>query len=240
MGLKFTRKKEKNYLVSFLYRLFNLPLLNKNARFKLILNLEWIFDRLAHEYSFKLYDIESHPIRVNTINFLSKKIKNNYTVFDLGCHKGDLSFLVSKISGSVLGIDNNELWIENAKNVYGSNDKLQFVCDEAYSYLNNNNLNYNVLLLSHILEHLDDPKDFLQKFKNNFDFIYIEVPDFEKTFLNDYRKTQKLKLSYLDDDHISEFDRMELNLLLAECGIEIDDAEYRNGVQRIWSRVVKN
>lgn len=107
---------------------------------------------------------------------------------------------------------------------------------EALEFLSSNEKRFNVLILSHILEHLDNPKEFLMKFNGYFQCIYIEVPDFDRYYLNHYRKDLGLKLIYSDDDHVSEFDRDELKILLTECRIEITKEEYKHGVQRLWCR----
>jgi len=114
---------------------------------------------------------------------------------------------------------------------------LSFHHVEALAYLNASEKQFDVLLLSHILEHLDDPEAFLGMFKGHFTYIYIELPDFDKTYLNLYRADLGSTLIYTDDDHISEFDRDELKAVLTKCGIDVLESEYRFGVQRLWCRV---
>ena len=46
MGVTFKRKKKKNLLLSLIYRLNKIPILSKKKKFELLLNLEWIFERL--------------------------------------------------------------------------------------------------------------------------------------------------------------------------------------------------
>jgi hypothetical protein len=60
------------------------------------------------------------------------------------------------------------------------------------------------------------------------------VPDFDRHYLNHYRKNLELKLIFSDADHISEFDRDELKILLMACQIDIIKEEYRYGVQKLW------
>lgn len=73
-------------------------------------------------------------------------------------------------------------------------------------------------------------------FKDRFSFIYIEVPDFDRYYLNHYRKDLKLSLIYSDNDHINEFDRWEMKSLLKECGIAIIESEFIFGIQRFWCK----
>ena len=235
MGIKIARKKKRTILLSVFYRLLKLPL-SDSIKIKLFLNLEWIFNRLAHELSFKIYSSENHPIRINTKNFLYKFLLNNLTVLDLGCSSGELSNIIAERVKKVVGIDHNEISIKKAKEAY-TKENLTFICEDAKAFLEESSEKFDVLILSHILEHIDEPKEFLLNFKESFDYIYVEVPDFDKTPANHYRKDFNMKLIYTDDDHVSEFDRDELRELFGECGVQVIQSEYIFGVQRYWCKV---
>jgi SAM-dependent methyltransferase len=232
MGLKTSRQKPRNLLLSVIYRLQKLLPLGRAARFKLFLNLEWIFDRLAHEASFDLYTPEKHPLRQFSMRFILDQIDENSSVLDLGCNQGDMSCLIAKKAKEVVGIDLNREDIEIAKKRNKKNN-LSFHHTELHAFLENNKTQFDCLILSHIQEHLNDPHELLINFKGYFKFIYIEVPDFDRNYLNHYRKDLKLDLIYSDNDHIWEFDRDELSKLLRECGIQIIKSEYRYGVQKL-------
>ena len=239
MGIKLERQKPRHLLLSIAYRLKKILPLSKETRFKLFLDLEWIFDRLAHEESFKIYKPDNHPVRSYSRQFILDYINKQHTVFDLGCKYGELSNFIAEKAKHVIAIDHDKASIKIAKNLHNRNN-LTFECGEAYDYLSNQDLRFDVLILSHILEHLDNPKEFLIKFKYFFESIYIEVPDFDRYYLNKYRLDKNLKLIYSDNDHISEFDRLELSSLIDECGLKILKEEYRFGVQKIWCQVNKN
>ncbi len=84
---------------------------------------------------------------------------------------------------------------------------------------------------------LNNPLTFINSFKKFFKKIYVEVPDLEATYLNQYRLKIGNELLYTDVDHISEFDRNEIKALLSECGLEIISSESRFGVQRYFCKV---
>ncbi len=234
MGLKYTRHKKGNLLLSFIYRAQKLLPLGSESKLKFFLNLEWIFDRLSHEQSFKHYQRDNHPIFISAKNFILKHLSPQHIVLDLGSNHGTIANFMADKAKEVIGIDYNEALVKDAQNRY-SKGNLVFLHKEAYEYLQANpDKKFDVLILSHILEHLDNPEDFLKKFKNRFDFIYIELPDFEKTYLNVYRKDLKLDLNYTDDDHISEFDRDDMLALLKNCEVKVVESEYRYGIQRYW------
>jgi SAM-dependent methyltransferase len=237
MGLKLERKKKKHYLLRFIFNIFKFRILSKEKRIKLFLDLEWIFNRLAHEESYKLFSNECHPVRIATIDFLTNKITASNSVFDLGCNSGDLSVLISEFSKNVVGVDYNKQLIENANRKYQRNN-LSFICEEASMFLNKNKDKFDVLILSHILEHLDNPEEFLLKFKNFFKFVYIELPDFESSFSNSYRLKVKSDLIYTDLDHVSEFDRIEICEILKNCKIKIIESEFKFGFQKYWCEIL--
>lgn len=238
MGIKLERKKKRVFLLTFIYRLSKFPFASKRRKLKLFLDLEWVFDRLSLEYSYKVFSADEHPARIITKKFLLQFIRAEDTVLDLGCNAGYITDMIAEKAKYVVGVDHSESLIEIAKKGVKRNN-VEFHCGEAYEFLLSNKKQFDVLILSHILEHLDTPSDFINKFKMFFNYIYIEVPDFDKSYLNHYRKKMGLSLIYSDGDHINEFDRNDLRQLLAGCNIEIVQAEYIYGLQRLWCRVKK-
>lgn len=235
MGIKIQRQKPKNVWTSIIYRVQKLLPISTKIKFRIYLNLEWLFDRLAHEMSFRYYSPEAHPVRQNSKKFILNHLHETSCVLDLGCNLGDVSYIVAEKARKVVGIDHNQKAIEIAKRRYQRHN-LEFQYGEASEYIKSTSEHFDVLILSHILEHLDDPKEFLKKFKDNFNSIYIEVPDFERSYLNQYRKDVGAKLIYSDDDHISEFDRDELKDLLTTCGLDVIKEEYRYGLIKFWCK----
>jgi SAM-dependent methyltransferase len=233
MGIKLTRQKKRNFHLTLVYNLFRFKFLSPKNRMKLFLNFEWIFNRLAHEESFKIYELEKHPVRLSAISFLSKYLKKDFSVFDLGCNSGDLGYLISKHVKQVTGVDYNKQLINSAKNKY-TQENILFIESEANHYLANNKSKYDVLILSHILEHLDDPLQFLQNYVSYFDYVYIEIPDFDYSFTNLYRNDIGIDLIYTDIDHVSEFDRYEITNIINDAGLEIIESEFKFGFQRYW------
>jgi hypothetical protein len=210
--------------------------LSSEKKLKFYLDIEWIFDRMAHERSFRVYDSFTHPIRQFTLAFLTRHLKLTDSVFDLGCSNGSLTMQIASKVTELIGVDHNERLIKQAK-LRNTHSNVTFVCDDAHNYLRQNNKVFDVLILSHILEHLDDPFSFLSAYKDFFSFIYIEVPDSERNYLNLYRERLRQDLIYSDNDHVWEFDRMGIIELLQRANIIIEDSEFRMGVQRYWCRV---
>ncbi len=190
MGIRLSRQKPRTFLLSLTYRLVKfLPFLSSKNRFRFYQNMEWIFDRLSHEASFEFYPATEHPVRKFSLQFILDKINHNYSIVDLGCNMGDISFELAKKAKQVIGIDHNESAINHAHKKYKL-DNLKFICEDAHAYFEQNQIKFDVLILSHILEHLEEPDQFLKQVLPYFKFIYVEVPDFDKTYLNHYRLDQ--------------------------------------------------
>ncbi len=236
MGVKLPRKKKKLFLVRLMYLMDRLLPLSKKRKMNFYLDLEWIFDRFSHEYSFKNYPPDKHPVRTTTKDFLLRFIRPTDHLLDLGCNKGAMADYLSDHAKMVVGVDYDRPPIEEAKRTYNK-PNLSFECVDAYEYLNSTHIKFDVLVLSHILEHLDNPGEFLARYVPFFKYVYIELPDFDKTLLNQYRLIQKRTLIYTDGDHISEFTREELQQLIRQANMEIIESDYRYGIQKLWCRV---
>ncbi len=231
--MKLTRQKKRNLLLTFIYRVSKLILLTRKRRLKLFLDLEWIFNRLSHEESFKYYSESTHPIRINTYKTILKEVSHTDTVVDLGCKYGEIAYAIANKAKLVIGIDYDSNSIAIANKKYNKNN-LSFVCDDALSYIQKNKIIFDVLILSHVIEHIDNPELFLSNYIPYFKKIYIEVPDFDSTYLNYYRNDIKTDLIYTDTDHVEEYNREELKEMLNNCKLEIVFTEYKYGLQKIW------
>jgi SAM-dependent methyltransferase len=233
MSLKFRRQKDRHFLLSLLYKLDKYVPLSGRRKLKLYLDLEWIFERLAHERSFSVFP--EHPVRQKTFSFLQKHLSSAHRVLDLGCSTGTLSRQIADRVKFVAAIDHNpELIVVAQKEHPPAN--LVFETADAAEFLSRSPELFDVLILSHVLEHLDNPKEFLQTHMARFGNLYIEVPDLERTPLNEYRMQLKSQLQYSDSDHIWEFTREDIHALLDSCGLQIVDSEFRYGVQKYWCK----
>lgn len=228
MGARFPREKKRHLLLSIMYRVHRLLPLTNKAKLGLYLDLSWIFQRLAGETSVLEYQPELHPIR--DIPFLFDNLRPTDRVLDVGCSSGTISYMVSRHVTEVVGVDHDAAAISEAKRRFPT---MQFRQGDAIAFADNAP-SFNVILLSHLLEHLDDPLHMLNRAAALADRIYIEVPDFEASTLNIVRSDLKRDLIYTDNDHLAEFDRAEMKALVAAAGLAITAEEYRSGVMRFW------
>lgn len=237
MGIKLKRKKQRILLNSIFYRLIKLPV-SDLTKLKLFLNLEWIFDRLSLEVSNKIYTFSENPLKQSAFEFIADCLKPEHKVLDLGCATGEIASKLAEKVEFVVGIDHSKTLINLAQSRFKASN-LEFICEDALVFLNSSSKQFDVLFLSHILEHIDSPEVFLQKFVSHFSFVYIEVPDFDRSAMNHYRQRLNIPLIYSDEDHVSEFDRDELSELVTNCGLKIIKTQFKFGVIRYWCEVIK-
>jgi len=233
MGLKLSRSKPRHWLLSLIYRVHKLPMLSERTKLKLDLDLAWIFSRLAHETSQRVFPPSQHPLRTQATNFLERHLRSDHTVLDLGCKYGVITAAIAPRVKQVVAIDHDAAAIAIAGRD-NARPNVEYVHADALAYLSTSQQSFDVLLLSHILEHLDQPAAFLRSFAPFFRQVYIELPDFEADFFGHYRSALGSTLNYTDADHVSEFDREELAEIVASSGLEVVDSEFRFGLQRLW------
>jgi SAM-dependent methyltransferase len=154
-------------------------------------------------------------------------------VLDLGCNQGEVGYLIAQKAKNVVGIDYNK----EAINIAAATlvlPNLSFICAEASFFLSQHKSKFDCLILSHVLEHIDEPKEFLEQYIMYFKKIYIEVPDFERSLSNNFRYDLKPNILYSDSDHVYEFTRKGLKELVSSVGLVIEFENYSYGSMRFW------
>jgi SAM-dependent methyltransferase len=213
--VRLERHKPRNLIMSVACRLK--PLVPLDA----MLDLAAIVHRLAFEKA------AEHGLGVFGDNpFLFEQIKPTDRVLEIGCSSGRVLSQVR--AAERVGVDYDKAAIERGRLEHPD---LTLVHADARDFLKSAD-RFDVAILSHVLEHLDEPEALLSALDS--DRIYIEVPDFEWNTLNDVRRERGRAMVYLDVDHVAEFDRNEIEELFRNCGFNIIDREFRWGFMRYW------
>jgi len=144
---------------------------------------------------------------------------------------------IAKLVREVIGVDYSDEVILAARETHRA-ENLSFEVGDAIKYSTGLNERFDVVVLSHIVEHLDDPVDLLATLSRCCRFVYFEVPDFEHNALNHHRESLQRGLIYTDPDHRFEFDRKDAVTLLERCSLQILESEFLFGSQRYWCKSV--
>jgi len=104
--------------------------------------------------------------------------RNDVKLLDVGCGKGQFIHFLKKKGWSVYGTEFSSISAETAKKKVG--DAAIFVSNDL-DQLKNININFDIITLWHVLEHLKNPRkliNLVDKKLTNKGFVVIEVPNF--------------------------------------------------------------
>ena len=105
---------------------------------------------------------------------------------------------------------------------HGNKKGLKLTSNSIEDFANKTNDKFDLIILSHVFEHLTDPFDILNYFKeisHKDTILYIEVPgvlDLKTRYVYDCDF-----LKYLTHAHIFNFSLSSLNTILNQCGYEL-------------------
>jgi SAM-dependent methyltransferase len=177
-----------------------------------------------------------HPkhFLMNYHDFFVSRTNPGERVLDFGCGVGAVAFdLAEKAHAIVDGID------ISAENIATARQRFSH---ERVRYIHGNGLTkslgetYDVVVLSNVLEHLEDRVPALKSIQRNSGAkrFLIRVPMFERDWRVAYKKYLGVEWR-LDEDHKIEFTIEEFRQELNQAGLNITDCEYRWG--EIWAEV---
>jgi SAM-dependent methyltransferase len=209
-SLSFPRRKRRSALRSVAYR--SQPLLRKgfgtDRALRMLLNVERVAWRLAYETAGKQYGESFHNESLAlTPTRLADWVPSQATVLDIGCGSGRIARELAARAQSVLGIDYDEAAIRAAQMIEHP-PHVRFEVGDAHEL--DPETKYDVVMLVHVLEHIDDPHDLLASIGRLAPTLIVEVPAFDRCVLNPVRLDLGLDFSS-DDDHVREYTKQLLS-----------------------------
>ena len=133
--------------------------------------------------------------------------KKNVKLLDIGCGRGQFIYLMKKKGWLVYGTETSSISALAAKNKVGDD---AILINKDLDELKNIDINFDVITLWHVLEHLNKPKkivDLIEKKLINNGYVVVEVPNFDsfQHFIN------KNKWIHLDcPRHVTHFTKKGL------------------------------
>lgn len=169
----------------------------------------------------KIFEFSKSKMRysrcLNQFNFIKANINcDNKKVCEIGAFDGLLLNIFKNNKCEVHGYELNDRAREYAKNKYNIYLKQNFLED---------NQKYDIIILSHVIEHFKEPKEILLKIKsmlNENGFIYIEVPN--SPLKNECSYETLIK--YLTTTHTVNFNIDNLKTFVENGGFKIIKYQY--------------
>jgi 2-polyprenyl-3-methyl-5-hydroxy-6-metoxy-1,4-benzoquinol methylase len=195
-----------------------------------------------HNFSYKLstkFAIKAegglHPKHrlTNYHQFFVDNIEESDVVLDIGCGNGALTFDLAKKAKFVDGIDLDEKNIEVAKRKYNA-ENIEYKLGDATKDLSEEK--YDVIVLSNVLEHIENRVEFLRKLKKLAPKILIRVPMINRDWITLYKR--ELGVEWRSDKtHYVEYTLETLKEELEKAGLNLESYSIQFG--EIWAVVNK-
>lgn len=167
-------------------------------------------------------------------DFFVHRINSGENVLDIGCGNGAVAFDIAQRTGAmILGIDIKPGNIAIAEQKY-HHPNIRYWCGDITKEVPDGN--FEVILLSNVLEHLEGRPGLLRKLQSEIrpDRFLIRVPLFER----DWRVPLKKELGLewrLDPTHQTEYTLESFAEEINQAGLLTDYQEIRWG--EIWAEV---
>ena len=165
-------------------------------------------------------------------DFFARHIQAGERVLDIGCGNGVVDWdVVTRTGAYVTGVDRDADAIAHAQTHY-RHERLRFRVGDALAVAAGET--FDVVVLSNVLEHLDQRVEFLRRVRERIEprRLLVRVPLFER----DWRVPLKAELGVdhrLDPTHYTEYRESEFRDEIGRGGFEVVEAEIRWG--EIWA-----
>jgi 2-polyprenyl-3-methyl-5-hydroxy-6-metoxy-1,4-benzoquinol methylase len=152
-------------------------------------------------------------------DFFLDNIASTDSVLDIGCGNGALTYDLAEKAKKVIGIDISKKQIAAAKENY-KKDNLAFVSGDVVNY--NFREKFDAIVMSNVLEHIDERSEFLKRLRNISPKLLIRVPLVTRSWLAFYLKKQGYDYR-LDKTHFTEYTLEQINDELDKSSWKIKD-----------------
>jgi len=202
---------------------------------KFILRLHTFFYRLSGIFSVKA-EGGVHPKHrlMDYHRFFIDNINLGDNILDIGCGNGFLAYDLAKKAKMVVGIDLDERSIGFAKKRFSASN-IKYLVGDALKDLPVGD--FDAIVLSNVLEHIEDRVKFLKEIKTKAKKILIRVPMINRDWITLYKK--ELGLEWKSDrSHFTEYTLESFKNELEKAGLNL--IKYSIQFGEIWAISNKN
>jgi SAM-dependent methyltransferase len=174
---------------------------------------------------------------MNYHKFFVDNVEAADNVLDIGCGNGAVAADLAAKAKKVVGIDIAEKNIKVAREKY-DRPNLQFVPGDClrFDFAGLGIVRFDKIILSNVLEHIEERVKFLQGLHQLSDTILLRVPLITRDWLPVYKKDHGYKYK-LSSDHKIEYTEEILQNELAQSGWQIKNFQIKFG--EIWAVIIK-
>ena len=162
-------------------------------------------------------------------DFFLENITANDTVLDVGCGNGIVTRDLSKKAREIIGIDILNRSIQKARKDC-SHKNVQFICGDATKYTFKTT--FNAIILSNVLEHIENRVEFLHRIRPLSKKFLIRVPMIDRDWLTLYKESIGA-VWLLDNTHYTEYTFASFKKELDLAGLHIKKYSIQFG--EIWA-----
>ncbi len=164
-------------------------------------------------------------------DFFVDRVEPTDVVLDIGCNNGALATDVAKKASRVVGIEINPkhqgLWLGKYKK-----DNVTYLLGDATTYPFTEQ--FDAILLSNVLEHIEDRHGFLQKIKPLAQVFLIRVPMINRDWVTLYKKELGMEWR-CDPTHFTEYTMESFTKEIEGAGFVVESSSIQFG--EIWAVV---
>lgn len=165
-------------------------------------------------------------------DFFVENVDENESVLDLGSGRGDVTYdVANKTDAQVIGIEINPNNIAYAKKTYTRNN-LKFIQGDLRNNLTRGQ--YDVVILSNVLEHLDNRVNILHNVisATQCKKVLLRIPYFEREWTVPMKKELGV-VYFLDKTHKIEYTHEEFYSEIEQADLDVISATFKWG--EIWA-----
>jgi len=163
--------------------------------------------------------------------FFLNNVSGGDRVLDIGCGNGALAYDVADRVKSVTGIDIEEKNIRKAKAKY-SRPNMKYIVGDATKDLTGEK--FDSIILSNVLEHIEDRVGFMKSLKGlSFKYL-IRVPMMDRDWVPLYKKELGIEWR-LDLTHFTEYTEASFREEMNQAGYQVESLSVQFG--EIWAVV---
>lgn len=182
------------------------------------------------------YDGGLHPKHRLTKyhQFFVDRIEPGMKAIDIGCGIGAVAYSLANAGVEVTAVDIDEKLIKKAQKRY-QHDNLNFLCNDVVENIPENQ--FNAVVLSNVLEHIDNRVDFLTKIADrlNPEIILIRIPVVNSHWLVPLKHELGLPF-YSDATHFTEYTVDSFTREVQRAGLNVKHLQVN--WSEIWAVVI--